>query len=75
MLPRGIPETIDEASAIVSTLAELDHNTSVPSHYPHSQLIALARVVDDLRVRVEGLEAKPRRGRPPKDREYEPAEV
>ena len=56
MLLRGIPETADEAHEIVKATAETTPNTQVPSHYPHSQVVALAQMVEHLLERIEMLE-------------------
>jgi hypothetical protein len=66
MQPKGIPDTLDEARQIVAETADFDQHTSSPAHWPHSQIISLAHIVHSFDARLEALEAKPKRGRPPK---------
>jgi hypothetical protein len=64
---KGIPETVDEAVALVEQTASIDTSSPIPAHWPHSQIVSLAHLVTHLLARIEKLEAdKPRRGRPPK---------
>jgi hypothetical protein len=67
MLDSGVPETLTEAHAINRAAATLKPGDTNLSYWPHSQVVALAQLVEHLAARVERLEAdKPRRGRPPK---------
>lgn len=56
MLTRGIPETVDEAHEIVGRLAEQTPNHPNPTHWPHSQMVALAQLAEHLLDRIEELE-------------------
>lgn len=66
MRPGGQPDTLQEAATIVEACAATNFNRHRPAHYPESQIIALSQLVTDLTERVQKLEAKPKRGRPPK---------
>jgi hypothetical protein len=63
LLPRGIPQTPDEAAAIVHTTAATNANSQSPAHWPHSQIVALSQTVEHLMARIDALESKPKRGR------------
>jgi hypothetical protein len=45
MLPRGIPETPEEALELTALIADQTPNDPVPPHWPHSQVVAIAQVV------------------------------
>lgn len=66
MRPGGLPDTTDEAINIARDVANTNFNLRRPSHYPDSQIVALSKLVLEFNERVAKLEAKPKRGRPPK---------
>jgi hypothetical protein len=66
MRPGGLPETVDEAQPVVNETAGLNFNTHRPARYPEAQIAALSIIVQDQAARLAKLEAKPKRGRPPK---------
>jgi hypothetical protein len=72
MQAKGIPDNDSEARAIVQQTATINDHSPIPGHWPHSQIVGLAQIVETLLKRVDELEQrldeKPRRGRPPKDR-------
>jgi hypothetical protein len=59
---------LDEARRVAGQIAALVPGESLtPAHYPHSQIVALAKLVVALDERLAKLESeKPRRGRPPR---------
>jgi hypothetical protein len=64
--PGGLPETVDEAQPVVNETAAINFNTHRPARYPEAQIAALSIIVQDQAARLAKLEAKPKRGRPPK---------
>ena len=67
MRPGGQADNTQEALAVVADVTATNFNLRRPAHYPEAQIIALSQLVQDLTTRVTALEAKPKRGRPPKN--------